>query len=194
LVIHDEDLAARRGQQRVAAVGQRGFPRQLRGPALPGLVQALFARNAGSVRSAESRPVRRRSGQARREDRLRSDLYYALTGLLIRVPPLRQRLEELPLLAQHCLERANDRGTRRHHGFTPEALEVLAGYDWPGNLRELGRVIDAAHERAAHDLIGAADLPSSIRGSLGAAYTPPVASTAASRAPSALAAVPALAA
>lgn len=121
--------------------------------------------------------------QARREDRLRSDFYYALTSLLIRVPPLRERLEELPVLAQHGLERANDRGARRHHGFTPEALEVLAGYDWPGNLRELGRVIDAAHERAAHDLIGAGDLPASIQGHLGAAYTPPVASTAASRTP-----------
>ncbi len=111
--------------------------------------------------------------QARRDERLRPDLYYALTGLVIRLAPLRERLDDLPLLAQHCLDRANERGDRRRHGFTPEALEVLAGYDWPGNVRELSRVVDAAHGRAEGDLIGPGDLPTAIRGHLGGAYAPP---------------------
>ena len=81
------------------------------------------------------------------DDRLRPDLYYALTTLVIRLAPLRDRLDELPLLAQHLLERANLRGQRRRSGFSPEALDALIGYDWPGNLRELARVIDAAHAR-----------------------------------------------
>jgi DNA-binding NtrC family response regulator len=85
--------------------------------------------------------------RARLDDRLRPDLYYALTTLVIRLAPLRDRLDELPLLAQHLLERANRRGERRRSEFSPEAMDALIGYDWPGNLRELARVIDAAHAR-----------------------------------------------
>jgi PAS domain S-box-containing protein len=85
-----------------------------------------------------------------RDDRLRSDLYFALTTMVIRLAPLRDRLEELPLLAQHFLERSNQR-----------------------EVRELARVVDSSHDRASGDLIGPGDLPSSIRGHLGAAYLPP---------------------
>ncbi len=111
--------------------------------------------------------------QARRQDRLRGDLYFRMTTLVIRLQPLRDRLEELPLLAQHLLERANQRSNRRRAGFTAEAMKTLTAYDWPGNLRELTRVIDAAHERTGGDLIGVTDLPAAIRGHLGASYTPP---------------------
>ncbi len=106
-------------------------------------------------------------------ERLQEDLYYALTSLVIRLRPLRERLDELPVLAQHMLERANLRGGRQRQGFAPEALDVLQGYDWPGNLRELARVVDDAHERGAGDLIAVDDLPPGIRGHLGAAYNPP---------------------
>lgn len=111
--------------------------------------------------------------QARREDRLRPDLYYALTTLVIPLDPLRQRLAELPLLAQAFLEQANLCNKPRRQGFTAEALSALASYDWPGNLRELARVIDAAHARGQGDLVTAADIPATIRGHLGSAYTPP---------------------
>ena len=111
--------------------------------------------------------------RARQEDRLRPDLYFALTGLVLRIPPLRERADELPLLAQHLLERANLRGARRRHGFTPEALAALTAYDWPGNLRELARVVDEAHEVGDGDLIDRGDLPAAIRGNLASAYTPP---------------------
>ncbi|MBV8557890.1 MAG: sigma-54-dependent Fis family transcriptional regulator [Planctomycetaceae bacterium] len=110
---------------------------------------------------------------ALRDERLRADLYHALTTLVIRVHPLRERLEELSLLAQHLLERANLRGGRQRSGFSAEAFAVLLAYDWPGNLRELARVVDEAHATGAGDAIAAEDLPAAIRGSLGAAYNPP---------------------
>ena len=62
--------------------------------------------------------------RARLDDRLRPDLYFALTTLVVRLAPLRDRLDELPLLAQHLLERANLRGPRRRSGFSPEAMDA----------------------------------------------------------------------
>ena len=96
--------------------------------------------------------------------------YYLLTTAIIRLAPLRDRLDELPLLAQHRLERAEGPGPR---GFRPEALEILGRHDWPGNLRELGRVIDAAHARATGPLIGPDDLPATLGGPRAGAYLPP---------------------
>jgi PAS domain S-box-containing protein len=111
--------------------------------------------------------------QARRDDRLRADLYYALTTLVIRLAPLRERLDELPLLAQSFLEQANRDSERRRAGFAAEGLAALVAYDWPGNLRELARVVAAAHDAAQGDLVELKDIPATIRGHLGAAYTPP---------------------
>jgi transcriptional regulator with AAA-type ATPase domain len=110
---------------------------------------------------------------AHRAERLRTDLYYMLTAVVIRLSPLRDRLDELPLLAQHFLERANLRGGRQRSGFTPAAVRALLAYDWPGNLRELARVIDDAHARGDGDGVDAADLPAAVRGHLASAYVPP---------------------
>jgi transcriptional regulator with AAA-type ATPase domain len=110
---------------------------------------------------------------ALRAERLRPDLYYALTTLVIRLSPLRDRLDELPLLAQHLLERANARGGRQRSGFSPEALRTLLAYDWPGNLRELTRVVDDAQARGEGDAVEAGDLPAAVRGDLAGAYLPP---------------------
>jgi DNA-binding NtrC family response regulator len=108
-------------------------------------------------------------------ERIRPEFYFALTALVVRLRPLRERRDELPVLAQHMLERANQRGGAQKDGFTPEALAVLSGYDWPGNLQELARVIDHAHGAGGSDqgCVDAHDLPASIRGSLGGAYLPP---------------------
>lgn len=113
---------------------------------------------------------------AHRAGRLSDELYYPFTSLVIRLSPLRDRSEEFPLLAQHFLERANLRGPRQRSGFTTPALDALLSYDWPGNLRELGRVIDDAHARGAGDLIDADDLTPEIRGARAGAFlmaTPP---------------------
>jgi DNA-binding NtrC family response regulator len=95
--------------------------------------------------------------------------------LVLRLAPLRQRRDELPLLAQHFLERVNQCGAEQRSGFTPQAMATLTAYDWPGNLPELARVIEFGHTHSGKEggLIEAEDLPASIRGHLGAAYTPP---------------------
>jgi len=105
--------------------------------------------------------------------RLHPDLYYALTTLVLRLKPLRQRLDELNLLAQHFLERSNRKGSRRRDGFSPAGLDSLRAYDWPGNLLELARVVDEAHARGSDPLIQVDDIPASIRGQTGGAYQPP---------------------
>jgi DNA-binding NtrC family response regulator len=114
---------------------------------------------------------------ALQNERLRPELYFAVTGLVLRLRPLRERRDELPLLAQHLLERANQRGGEQRTGFSPRALEALLAYDWPGNLRELARVIDDAHAQPKSEglLIELEDLPVSILGNLGAGFAPPAA-------------------
>jgi PAS domain S-box-containing protein len=115
---------------------------------------------------------------ALRSERLRPDLFYALTPLVLRLQPLRERGEEIMLLAQHFLERANRRGGPQKLGFAATAQAVLRGYDWPGNLSELERVVNYAHEQGEQPLVTAEDLPASIQGNLGAAHlpgTPPIA-------------------
>ncbi|HEV3162658.1 MAG TPA: sigma 54-interacting transcriptional regulator [Isosphaeraceae bacterium] len=111
--------------------------------------------------------------QARLSEQLRADLYFALTTMVISLSPLRERFDDLPLLAQHMLERANIRGGRQRLGFSAGALEALFAYDWPGNLRELARVVDEAHSLGDGDSIQVDDLPAAVRGNLGSAYSPP---------------------
>lgn len=108
-----------------------------------------------------------------RDEHLRPELYYTLTTLVVRLLPLRERRDEMPVLAQHFLERVNQRGAAQRDAFAADAIEVLTSYDWPGNLPELARVIEHAHGRAGDPLIAAEDLPAAIRGGLGGAYNPP---------------------
>jgi DNA-binding NtrC family response regulator len=112
---------------------------------------------------------------ALRQERIRPELYYALTTLVVRLRPLRDRRGELPVLAQHLLERANQRGGKQRLGFLPETLSALSSYDWPGNMHELTRVVDHAHAAGGGDRswVTVEDLPSAIRGILGGAYLPP---------------------
>jgi len=108
-------------------------------------------------------------------EQIRPELYFALTTLVLRLAPLRERRDELPVLAQHLLDRANQRGGEQRTGFSPEAITALTSYDWPGNLRELARVIDHAHAQPHGEgrLVAPEDLPPSIRGNLAGAYLPP---------------------
>jgi DNA-binding NtrC family response regulator len=91
-----------------------------------------------------------------RKGAFRSDLYYRLNVIQLRLPPLRERKEDIELLALHFLERLAGReevGVPR--ALSPEALDVLMGYDWPGNVREL----ENALERAAVVAVGGAIVP-----------------------------------
>jgi DNA-binding NtrC family response regulator len=91
---------------------------------------------------------------------LREDLYFRLRGIEIRLPPLRERLEDLPLLGAHFL-----RGTGKH--LTPASLEALRQCTWPGNVRQLRTVLQVAASRSTTLAIGPKDLDLEIPGGTG---------------------------
>lgn len=76
------------------------------------------------------------------EGRFREDLYYRLNVVSITLPPLRQRRPDIPLLARHFLDELARENHREVPGITKEALDVLVGYHWPGNIRELRNVME----------------------------------------------------
>jgi len=78
------------------------------------------------------------------EGLLRSDLYFRISTIKIRVPPLRERLEDVPLIAKHFLERFNTQYEKNIRGLSQEALLCLLRYSWPGNIRELESVVERA--------------------------------------------------
>jgi two-component system, NtrC family, response regulator AtoC len=78
------------------------------------------------------------------EGRFRSDLFYRLQGVRLVMPPLRERIDDLPLLVTHLLERAAQRLWRQPATVSPEALRCLWTYPWPGNIRELQHVLEGA--------------------------------------------------
>lgn len=80
--------------------------------------------------------------QAIQEGKFRRDLYYRLNIVPIYLPPLRERREDIPLLASHFLKLYNNSFKKKIKGFTKEALEYLIDYDWPGNIRELKNIIE----------------------------------------------------
>jgi len=92
-----------------------------------------------------------------------ADLAGRLTTLVIEIPALAQRPEDLPLLAQRMVEETNVGGRRQLGGFTSEALDRLAEYAWPGNAAELADVVAASCAKAEGPLIGANDLPRRLR-------------------------------
>jgi two-component system response regulator PilR (NtrC family) len=88
----------------------------------------------------------------------RADLYYRLNVIEIRIPPLRQRREDIPLLAEHFLRRfATEHG--RVVKLTHEALRKLEAYDFPGNVRELENLIERAVALSSREIVGASELP-----------------------------------
>ncbi len=79
-----------------------------------------------------------------KEGRFREDLYYRLNGFVIDIPPLRERTEDIPLLAQHFLEQNAQHYDHTPTSFSTDALEALIEFPWPGNVRELRTVVDRA--------------------------------------------------
>ena len=79
-----------------------------------------------------------------RAGRVREDLYYRLRRVVLRVPPLRERLDDLPLLVEHIRRQVNARHGLAIDGLTPVALHRLATHPWPGNVRELEAVLEEA--------------------------------------------------
>jgi two-component system response regulator PilR (NtrC family) len=89
----------------------------------------------------------------------RSDLYYRLNVIEVRLPPLRQRREDIPLLIDHFVRRYGVEQEKRLAGVTPEAMKVLQAYDYPGNVRELENIVEHAVTMASGPRIDLGDLP-----------------------------------
>jgi len=97
------------------------------------------------------------------EGTFRSDLYYRLSGVVIEIPPLRERRDEIEPLARRFLHAANKANGRRAEGISPETLALLEAYSWPGNVRELRNVIERAVVVTQGALLGPEDLPVRVR-------------------------------
>ena len=97
------------------------------------------------------------------EGRFRADLYFRLAVFPLRVPSLREHVDDLPLLVEAVLARLAEGGDTRPSGLAPGALALLKAYRWPGNVRELQNVLEFAALRAGGGLIEAAHLPEEVR-------------------------------
>ncbi len=93
------------------------------------------------------------------EGRFRQDLYYRINVVMVQLPPLRDRIGDIPLLAEHFLAAKAAEAGKRVAGFSPEALQALRAYAWPGNVRELENVVERAVVLTRSAQIGLEDLP-----------------------------------
>jgi transcriptional regulator with PAS, ATPase and Fis domain len=93
----------------------------------------------------------------------REDLYYRISVFPIKLPPLRERKEDIPLLAAHFLDKYAKQENKELEGVAPDALELLMAYNWPGNVRELENCIERAVVLASTREITPKDLPNSVR-------------------------------
>ncbi len=96
----------------------------------------------------------------------RSDLYYRLRVVSIFIPPLRERKEDIPILAQHFLEMSNENMGKQIKGFDPKVVKILMEYNWPGNVRELENMIKSATALCKGDIILPEHLPINADGTL----------------------------
>ena len=93
------------------------------------------------------------------EGRFREDLYYRLNVIAVQVPPLRDRREDIPLLADHFLGRFREKNHKPVQGFTRAALDAMTAYSWPGNVRELENAVERAVVLTRASVIDREDLP-----------------------------------
>ncbi len=93
------------------------------------------------------------------EGRFREDLYYRINVMTIHLPPLRERRGDIPLLVRHFIEKFNKKLNKKIEGMSSEAMAMLTGYGWTGNIRELENVIERAMILSNENLITTAELP-----------------------------------
>jgi len=101
--------------------------------------------------------------EAVREKNFREDLYYRLNVVLITIPPLRQRLDDIPVFLRHFLSRYGQAFGKKITGADPDVLEVLRNYPYPGNVRELENIVERAVALADERTIRLKDLPSDLQ-------------------------------
>jgi transcriptional regulator with PAS, ATPase and Fis domain len=99
---------------------------------------------------------------ATRENRFRTDLYYRLNVIRIEVPPLRDRMEDLPDLVDHYIRCFNPVFQKNITALSREAMDILFSYQWPGNIRELKNVIEATFVSVSNTAEGVVDLPAPV--------------------------------
>jgi DNA-binding NtrC family response regulator len=100
--------------------------------------------------------------QAVADGRFRQDLYYRVNVINVELPPLRERISDIPLLAEHFLAEVCEETGKRVVGFSGETLETLRAYRWPGNVRELQNVVERAVLLGKGDRVTIDDLPPSL--------------------------------
>jgi two-component system response regulator HydG len=93
-----------------------------------------------------------------KEGHFRDDLFYRLSVVLIEIPPLRERREDIRALARHFLRKFSGKGNRNVTGFSEQALQAMEAYEWPGNVRELENTVERALVMAESTVIEPADL------------------------------------
>jgi two-component system, NtrC family, response regulator HydG len=139
---------------------------------LPGETQAklLRALQEGEIRAVGSTKAKKVNvrviaatnvdlEKAIKAGEFREDLYYRINTFRIVVPPLRDRLDDVPVLAQHLLSRFCKRTERKLAGFTDECLHTMMSYTWPGNVRQLGNAVEYAATLATGERVEAGELP-----------------------------------
>ena len=134
------------------------------------LLRAIQEREVIPVGATEAVPVDVRIVAATNQDledrirrgEFRSDLYYRLNVIAISLPPLRDRREDIPVLARHFIERLNE-GVEQPFELSPEAEDLLKGYDWPGNVRELENALERASVLSRSRKIEPEALPDRLR-------------------------------
>jgi DNA-binding NtrC family response regulator len=96
------------------------------------------------------------------EGRFRQDLFYRINVINIELPPIRERISDIPALAEHFLKNVCESTNKKVHGFSDDAMQALQRYRWPGNVREMQNVIERAVLLGKNSVIGIEDLPSSV--------------------------------
>jgi transcriptional regulator with PAS, ATPase and Fis domain len=128
-----------------------------------GLVRRLGSRREVAVDVRVLAATNRDPEDAVRQGKLREDLFYRLNVFTVELPPLRQRLEDLALLAQFFIASFNEKHHVDVEGVSPEALDLMMLYHWPGNVRELRNVVERAMILAREGWLESVHLPPFLR-------------------------------
>jgi DNA-binding NtrC family response regulator len=96
------------------------------------------------------------------DGRFRQDLFYRINVINIELPPIRERISDIPALAEHFLKNVCQESNKKVHGFTDDAMQALQRYRWPGNVREMQNIIERAVLLGKNSVIGIEDLPASV--------------------------------
>jgi two-component system NtrC family response regulator len=141
------------------------------------LLRVIQEREVRRVGSVEAKAVDARLVAATNTDlwdevqkgNFREDLYYRLNVITIEMPPLRERADDIPLLATHFLRQFSEENQRDVEGFSSAAMDALSAYHWPGNVRELENAVERAVVLCRRDTIELDELPQVVRGEVSTA-------------------------